>query len=104
MKMNSFGSGLNSSSTSDVPTLDALQNTMELYHALRPKKTHDVYVMTTETFFLIRDEFRKKESPSASLNPLTMFGVPIEHYATLHDVHSRCMELRLAGKRVAMVS
>ena len=60
MKMNSFGSGLNSSSTSDVPTLDALQNTMELYHALRPKKTHDVYVMTTEMFFLIRDKFRKK--------------------------------------------
>lgn len=104
MKTDDFGSCWNSSTVSNAPTLDALQNTMELCHALRPKKTHDVYVMTTETFFLIRDEFRKKESPSASLNPLTMFGVPIEHYATLHDVHSRCMELRLAGKRVAMVS
>lgn len=84
-------------------TFEAVQKAMDACRKLRPTNVPDVYVMTTAAFRLIRDEVCKDASPATKFDPLAMFGIPIEHYVTLREVHERCLELRDSGKRVALV-
>lgn len=85
-------------------TFESVQKTMGECRVLMPTDVPDVYVMTTAAFRLIRDEVSKDMQPSPlPFDSVAMFGIPIEHYPTLREVHERCLELRDAGKRVALV-
>jgi len=101
-KQNKDGSAASRCST-DV-TFEAVKKAIGYFRALQPTDVPDVYVMTTGAFLLIRDEAIKSAPCATVFDPSTMFGIPIEHYATLREVHERCLQLRDAGKRVALVS
>lgn len=85
-------------------TLEVLQKAMDACRELRTTDVPDVYVMTTAAFRLVRDEFSRDASQGTPFDPLAMLGIPIEHYATLREVHERCLELHHAGKNVALIS
>lgn len=91
------------STTSNDISLVELQNNMSAFPALSPTDVPDVYVMTTAAFQLIHNEVCKSSDVCNDCDLMLLFGIPIEHYATLREVYKRCLELRDSGKSVALV-
>lgn len=64
----------------------------------------DILVLTTAAFHLVRERFWKDTPPSImKAGVVSLFGIPIEHYATKDRVRARCVELAISGKRVGMI-
>jgi hypothetical protein len=92
--------------TSKVPNIEEMVALVKQMEDLRPKDLPDVYIMTTAVLLKVRAalEESKPWQEHRSLWPESIYGIPMEHYATDVQVTRRYLELKEQGKQPCLVT
>jgi len=89
-----------------VPTIEEMEALVKQIEALRPKDLPDVYVMTTAVFIKVRAALAdsKPWTEHRTLWAESVYGIPLEHYATFTQVTRRYLDLKEQGKQPCLVT
>jgi len=85
-------------------SMEQIKQAIEGCRTPHPGNTPDVYVMTTEAYWVIKQEIAVSTPVTLGFGDmLTFFGVPVEHYPTLLEASKRCLDLQSMGKHSLLV-